>query len=297
VLPYALLLVATLTWGLSFVVVKDAVGSFPAATFLFWRFALSAAVLLLYLASRRSWPTRQAIRGGAWMGLFLAGGYGLQTFGLLWTGASNSGFLTGLYVVFTPLCAWLLWRRRLSLRTIACAAAAAVGLALVAGGSPPTARSGDLLTLGCALVFALHFLMTERYAPAHDVAALNTVQFVVAALVFGLGAAFGEGLPLPRGQALLGALGFTSLVCTVFGFSCQTWAQSRIPATHVAVTASLEAPFAALFGRAALGERLGPGAFLGCALMFTAFVALAVRPAPLALMREAVREASGVPPP
>ena len=280
-LPYALLLLATVTWGLSFVVVKGVVATFPAATFLFWRFGLAAVVLFVYLAARRAPPSRAALRGGVWMGLLLGTGYGLQTFGLRFTGVSNSGFLTGLYVVFTPLCAWLLWRRPLSPWTAACALAAAAGLALVAGDSPVTAQPGDLLTLFCALAFALHFLATERFARAHDAAALNAVQFAVAALVFGAGAAIWEGLPLPRTQGLLSALAFTSLLCTVFGFGCQTWAQARIPATHVAVAASLEAPFAALSGWIVLHERMGPRALSGCALMFGAFLALAARPAPV----------------
>ena len=210
------------------------------------------------------------------MGLFLAAGYGLQTFGLKWTGPSNSGFLTGLYVVFTPLCAWLLWRTRIAPRTIVCAAAAVVGLVLLAGSSPSEARLGDLLTLGCALAFAFHFLATERFAPHHDAAALNLVQFTAGFVIFAVGAAATEGLPVPRKPGTIGALVFTALVCTVFGFGCQTWAQARMPATHAALAVSLEAPFAALFARWLGGERLGAVQLVGCGLMIAAFMVQAV---------------------
>ena len=276
-LPHALLLLATASWGVSFVVIKAAVAETPPAAFLFWRFALAATVLFAYLGVRGRSPPRGAWAGGALMGVLLAGGYALQTFGLRWTGVSNSGFLTGLYVVFTPLCAWLLWRRRISWWTLGCAATAAVGLALMAGRSAGEARAGDLLTIGCAVVFALHFLATERYAPRHDAAALNAVQFLVAAVVFGLGAAAFDRPALPS-QATAGAVVYTALVCTVFGFGCQTWAQARIPATHTALAVSLEAPFAALSGRLLLGERMGSTGVVGSVLMFAAFVAIATRP-------------------
>jgi drug/metabolite transporter (DMT)-like permease len=279
VLPYALMLLATATWGLSFVVVKGAIATVPPATFLFWRFALATAVLGVYVVARRR-PTRRAWMGGILMGLPLAGGYALQTFGLRSTGASSSGFLTGLYVVLTPLLAWLVWRRPLSARTLGCAATAMAGLALLAGGSPAHARWGDLLTVGCALTFSLHFLATERFAPHHDVSVLNLVQFAVASAAFaGLGAAF-DGLPLPATRAAVEAVVFTALCCTVFGFFCQTWAQARMPAAHAALAASLEAPFAALFSRLMLGERLSATELVGCVLMFVAFVAHAARPEP-----------------
>lgn len=274
-LPHALLVLATASWGVSFVVIKDAIAETPPVVFLFWRFALAAAVLVVYLGVRRRRPSRGAWAGGAMMGVLLAGGYALQTFGLRWTGVSNSGFLTGLYVVFTPLCAWLLWRQRVSLWTLACAATAAVGLALVAGRPTGDSRAGDLLTVACAVSFALHFLATERHAPRHDVAVLNAVQFLVATAIFGLGAAaLGPALP---SSATAGAIVYTALVCTVFGFGCQTWAQARMPATHAALAVSLEAPFAALSGALLLGERLGPTMLLGGTLMFAAFVGLATR--------------------
>lgn len=275
-LPYLLLTLATATWGASFVVIKGAVAVFPAASFLFWRFLLAAAALAAYLALRRQFPSRVAWVGGLRMGVFLAAGYGLQTFGLKWTGPSNSGFLTGLYVVLTPLCAWLLWRRRITPRTMLCAAMAVLGLLLLAGSSPGEARLGDLLTLGCALAFAFHFLATERYAPHHDPTALNLVQFIVTFAMFGVGGAITEGLPAPTEAGVIGALLFTALLCTVFGFGCQTWAQARMPATHAALAVSLEAPFAALFARWLGGERLGLIQLSGCALMFAAFLVQAM---------------------
>jgi drug/metabolite transporter (DMT)-like permease len=270
------MLLATASWGLSFVVIKEAIEKTPPSTFLFWRFALAAVVLVAWLLGRGVRPTRAAWRGGARMGLLLAGAYALQTWGLRFTGVSSSGFLTGLYVVFTPLCAALLGRRRPSAWTLGCAATAAIGLALMAGGTSSGAALGDALTIGCAWVFALHLLATERFAPHHDVAALNATQFVVAAAVLG-GVWAADGPALPPASAW-GAVAFTAVVCTVFGFGCQTWAQARMPATHAAVAVSLEAPFAALAGRIWLDEQLGAGALLGCALMFGAFVAIAARP-------------------
>lgn len=271
---YVLLVLATIVWGASFVVIKRAVADFPPLTFLGWRFTLAALAMLPLVLRRRARPTAAAWRGGAAMGVWLALGYLGQTFGLRVTSVSNSGFLTGLYVVFTPLLAWAAGRGRPSGLVAAAAVAATVGLALLSGASPAAARPGDLMTVGCAAAFSVHFIVGERHAPRHPIAALNFVQFAVAGAAC-LAAGFAvEGLPLPTAAAWR-AIAFTAVACTVFGFGAQTYAQSRLPATTVALAVVLEAPFAALFGRWLEGERLGAGGLAGAALIFAACVAVA----------------------
>ncbi|MEK6607689.1 MAG: DMT family transporter [Myxococcota bacterium] len=280
IVAYLSLLGATLVWGVSFVIIQRTVAAYPTLSFLGLRFAAAALAVAPLMLTRASRPTRAAWRGGASMGACLALGYLGQTFGLRFTTVSNSGFLTGLYVVLTPLLAFIVLGRRPGGRVLLAVLAATAGLALLSGwptASPRDARLGDWLTLGGALGFSVHFLVGERHAPRHPVATLNFVQFAVVAVACLAGGAALEGLPPPP-PAVWGAIAFTSMACTVLGFAAQTYAQARLPATVVALVLSLEAPFAALFGYWLAGDRLGSTAWLGAALVLGASVVVATAP-------------------
>src|SRR4051794_24209680 len=147
------LVVVTAIWGSTFVVVKDAVEEMPVLDFLAWRFGIATVALILIRPKSVTRLGKDGLRAGLLLGLALGGGYVAQTYGLRTTPASVSGFITGMFVVFTPLVAGLLLHRRIGLQAWGAVALATLGLALISLHGTSTGR-GELLTLICAFCFA-----------------------------------------------------------------------------------------------------------------------------------------------
>lgn len=267
----------TAVWGLTFAVVRDAVAQYDVLGFLTIRFAL-AAVVLAPIGLRRL--TRAGGRAAAAVGLALAGGYVLQTFGLKSTTPTLSGLITGLFVVFAPLCNRVLFGVRLSARAWAATGVSLFGLALLtrSGAAPP--NWGDALTLGCALCFGLHIALLDRTANHHDTLGLTAGQLLTATVVFAVAwvATTDPHLPpLPVWPAVL----ICGLVASALAFLVQTAAQRELPAVEVALILALEPVFAVLFGWLLAGDRLAPVQWCGAALMLVAltwFSLIEVRP-------------------
>ena len=168
------LVLVTAVWGVTFVQVKDAVAVYPVLAFLALRFAIASATLAVPAAKRVRGLGRRGLAAGALAGVLLAAGYVLQTFGLERTSVSSAGFVTGMYVVLTPILALAIFRIRIGLAAWAGVLLATVGLAMLAGihgGS----GSGDLLVLGGAAVYSLQIVLLERFAPLHDALAFTFV--------------------------------------------------------------------------------------------------------------------------
>jgi drug/metabolite transporter (DMT)-like permease len=213
---------------------------------------------------------RRGLAAGASLGLLLAVGYALQTAGLERTTVSGTGFVTGMYVVLTPVLALLLFRSRIGAAAWAGVALATVGLVLLAGihGSP----SGDLLVLAGAAVYSLQIVLMERYAPRFDALAFTLVEMAAACAGL-LAAAFALGdLGVPRGWTVWSALLVTGVFASAFGFLVQTWAQRRTSATRTALAFGMEPVFTALFGYTLAGDRLGAAGWAGCAAIMVGIV-------------------------
>src|SRR5215207_8637262 len=181
-LVYTLLLVGvTAVWGWTFVVVQDAISAFGVLGFLALRFALASLALSPILLSGM---TRRTLLVGGGIGLVLAVGYLFQTLGLLYTTPTNSGLITGLFVVFAPVADRIFFGRRASRQVIVAVALSLVGMALLAGGGPEGVNLGDLLTLLCAVALGLHIALLSRYAASYDAGALTLAQILTVALIF-----------------------------------------------------------------------------------------------------------------
>ena len=266
-MPALLALVAvTAVWGLTFVQVKDAVQLYPLFAFLAVRFAIATAVLAP--PARR--PLRTLPRGGwiagAGLGLLLAVGYALQTAGLERTTVSNAGFITGLYVVFTPLAAVALFRVRIGAIVWAGVALSTGGLALLSGGGGADGI-GDLLVLAGSAAYSLQIALMERYAPRYDPVAFTFVEMLAAFVGFAAVAVALGQIELPRGWTVWGALLVTGVFASALGFLVQTWAQRRTSATRTALAFAMEPVWAASFGFWLAGDRLGTVAWVGAALI------------------------------
>lgn len=262
-------------WGLTFVMVQDAIALLPSLAFLAYRFLPAAALVALVFRRRLATLGASGWRAGMTMGAFLTAGYVLQTVGLEDTSASNAGFITGLFVVLTPVLGAVVLGDRIPAPAWVAAGVSALGLLLLSGAGGDL-RSGDLLVLGCAVAFAAHILATARAVGLHDAGALLVVQLLVAGVVCLVAAAALGDLEVPRGATVWSALVVTSLVASALGFFVQTAAQRRTSSTRTALILASEPAFAGLFGYWLAGERLPPVAWLGAGLIMAAIVGVEV---------------------
>ncbi len=268
-MPRLALLLTTLIWGATFPATKAALEQIPPLSFLFLRFLLGAAIILIwFLVVRhqlhRGRPVLQA-SGIATIFLFL--GYVLQTVGLRYSSASNSAFLTALYVIFVPLIL-----RRFELRTVSATAIATVGLWLLVKPSA-SMNIGDLMTLGCALAFAGHIVCLERFTRRFDAPSLLLWQMTAMTLLFIPTTAW-EQAPAsafaPTAVLLIG-LGITGGLATG-AFAVQMWAQQIVPAQQVALVFAAEPAYAAWLSWYFLGETLDLQGWVGSSLILVAVI-------------------------
>ena len=271
-MPALLALIAvTAVWGITFVQVKDALELYPLFAFLAVRFAIAALVLAAPAAGRMRSLGRPGWLAGAGLGLLLALGYGLQTAGLERTTVSSAGFITGLYVVFTPLLALLLFRTRVGGSVWVGVSLAVVGLALLSGvgaGDP----LGDLLVLLGSAAYSVQIVLMERYAPRYDAVAFTQAEMLAAFAGFAVVALALGQVEVPRGWTVWGALLVTGIFASALGFLVQTWAQRRTSATRTALAFAMEPVWAGLFGFWLAGDRLGVLGWGGCAVIMAGIV-------------------------
>ena len=265
------LIAVTIVWGFTFVQVKDAVAIYPLFAFLTVRYAIASAVLAPAALPRLRGLRRDGLVAGVILGALLAVGSALQTAGLERTTVTNTGFITGLYVLLTPLFALVLFRTRITRELWAAVVLALVGLALLAG-VPSGSASGDLLVLLSTGAQALQIVMVERYANRYDAVGLTFVQMVAALVGFALIAVALGDLSVPHGATVWAALLVTGVFASALAYLIQIWAQRRISATRIAIIFSLETVFAGLFGYVLDGDRLSLVGWTGCALIFAAIL-------------------------
>lgn len=260
----------TAIWGLTFVLVKDAVAVMPPLRFLAIRFILAGLILAPFGRGLRL----SSVRSSAYTGVALAVGYGLQTIGLRYTGATRSGFITGLAVVFTPLVGAVVFGIQSSLRMLSAVLASGLGMFLLIGADLRHANLGDLLTLGCAISFAFHLLLQARAVSNISPVILASVQMLIAGALFSMGSVLTESKTLSFPPQVLVALAVTAVGGSALAFLVMAWAQKHLSPTQTAVILSAEPVFAGIAGYALLDERLTPVAWVGALLILMAMLAV-----------------------
>jgi drug/metabolite transporter (DMT)-like permease len=280
------LIAVTAVWGVTFVQVKDAVALYPLFAFLALRFAIATLTLAPPGVRRLGSLGRPGWTAGALAGALLGAGYALQTAGLDRTSVSSTGFITGMYVVLTPLLALAFFRIRVERAAWIGVLLATGGLALLAGVHGGSVV-GDLLVLAAAAVYSLQIVLMERYAPRFDAIAFTLVEMLAAfAGLLVTAVAVGQ-LSVPHGRTVWGALLVTGVFASALAFLAQTWAQRRTTATQTALAFSLEPVWTAFFGFTLAGDRLGAVGWLGCAVIMAGIVV--AEPASAGLLARLVR--------
>ena len=260
------LLVVTAIWGSTFFIIKDAVSKIDPIDFLAVRFAVGAAIPAFVF-----WRRLSRLTATQWqIGLALGCLYGLaqivQTVGLQTTAASVSGFITGTYVVLTPIIMWIAFKARLNVRTWVAVALALAGLAVLSLTGLGNGGVGEALTLVGAALYAVHIVLLDRWSRSMDAMSLAIVQLIGVALTTGF-----LGLPggyhVPADAKVWGAIAYTAIMAGIVTMLLQTWAQRHITPTRVALLMTFEPVFASAFavgfgGEAVTLRLVGGGALI-----------------------------------
>ena len=244
----------TAVWGYTFLAVKDATARMPVMDFLAWRFLLASVVMIALRPTCLRNVTRLELLRGLGLGAVLGLGYITQTYGLRYTSAAISGFITGMFVVLTPVMSWILLRHKTNRSTWMVVALATVGLALLTFNGW-SVGIGELLTLGCAVFFAIHIVGLGEWSSQYDPYAFSLLQ-IGAVAVISLVAATPGGIAVPPDRGVWGVIVITGVVATAVAFVVQTWAQSLVSATRAAVVMTMEPVFAGFFAVVIGGNQL-----------------------------------------
>lgn len=267
------LVLVTLVWGTTFVVVKVAVETIDPFVFIAARFGL-AAIALLAVYGRRLAPGAGATwRVGIVLGLALFAGFALQTLGLRLSSPARAAFITGLSTVLVPLFASALTRATPARGPLIGVGLGFLGLAVLSVPLSPDdlaagSWQGDLLVFGCAIAFALHIVGLDRFAAYHDSGAIAAAQILTVAAAGALSALIGRGDWTPA-LAALPTIGYMGVAATAFVFLLQSWAQRHTTATHTALIFTLEPVFAAFFSWLWYGEPIAARTAWGAILIVT----------------------------
>lgn len=267
--PYALLAIAVV-WGAAFVLMKDAIRNQPIFDFLGTRFVIAAVVMVLAKPKVLVSIPKQLLGKGVVLGTVLAIAYYTQTVGLALSTAAIAGFITGLYVVISPLLIWLVLKQKISKRVIVGAALATVGLGFISitGFSFEIAH---LWLIACAVFFSLHILGLAKWSPGQDAYALTVIQLATMGAI-NMVVALAKGYVAPQGFDGWFAILFTAVFSTAIAFFVQTWAQGIMDSSRVAIFLTTEVVAAAGIAVAVGQEVLKTKTIIGGALMLVAML-------------------------
>lgn len=267
------MLIIAFIWGVSFVLVKDALADIGPFVFVGFRFML-AFLVLAALSYRDVLKMRRSTIGyGCLLGFFLFIGYAFQTVGLKYTTSSHAGFVTGVSVVLVPIMDSILYKKKPSLVTVITVAMAALGLFLVSVPWGSIKFSvGDLIVLVGAFGFAVHIILVDAYSHQHNAIAITAIQIlVVGVLCTAIGSAV-ETIPVRITLSAMSAIIVTAVLSTALAFLVQNYMQKFSTPTRFAVVLTTEPVFAAVAGYIWAGDRLPGSGLFGCGLILLAMV-------------------------
>jgi len=271
------LVVMTAVWGSTFVLIKGVVDRMPVADFLAVRFIVAAVAMFALFHRHVARLERRQLWRGVVLGALYGSGQLLQTWGLSLISPSVSGFVTGMYVVFTPIIATLLLRQRMPISVWLAVGLATLGLALLSLNGF-SVDLGVWLTLMSALLYGLHIVALGHWSRAEEAFGLSAVQMAVIALVCLLATAGHGGPTLPPDRSAWIAVLYMALIAGAGAMLMQTWAQAHLPATRAAIVMTTEPVFAAAFAVALGSDVLTWRMLCGGALVLAAMYLVELRP-------------------
>ena len=271
------LVVVCAAWGSTFLIVQNAVTQMPVMSFLAVRFAIAALVMFVLRPTCLRGMTAQELQRALGLGVVLGLGYITQTYGLRFASATVSGFITGMFVVLTPVMSWLILRKKINRSTILAVALATIGLALLSlhGWS---IGWGELLTLACAIFYAIHIVGLGEWSSKYEPYGFSMLQIATVAVI-AIIVSLPGGIKLPPDAGVWGIVAVTAIFATAIAFLVQTWAQSLVPAVSAAIIMTMEPVFAGIFGVFIGGNKLTLQIISGAVCVLAAMLMVALKSA------------------
>ncbi len=273
-----LLIVVTMIWGSTFLVVQKTVQLSGPFTFLALCFGIGSLTLAITFRKRLKRITRNELFTGMFIGLFLFAGYALQTTGLQFTTSSKAGFITGMYVPLVPVFSWLILRQKPARAAIAGMGLSVIGLTLLSINNQFTFEFGlgEALVLGCAFAFALHIISISKFVPHADAVNLAIVQLTLTSLLSFIAMPLAKDPFVVPPLPVWGAVLFMGVIDIAFCLVAMNWVQQFISSNRATLVYALEPAWAGLFGYLA-GQNLSIPAWIGCACIFLGMIVGVVR--------------------
>jgi|TARA_R110002050_G_scaffold24059_2_gene64061 drug/metabolite transporter (DMT)-like permease len=269
-----LLLTVAIAWGVTFLMVQDAIKSVPVYAFLFWRFGIATILMAIIAYKYFDKLNKQTILYGVILGCFLFSAFATQTFGLAYTKSSIIAFLTGLNVIIVPFLAYVVFKEHVRKMVFISSLIAVCGLYLLTMSGSLSLGKGEVLGIICALLFALQILFTDKYSKRVNVYLLVLFQFItvtILSLIFSL-SLDSVTFDLNFNNTFLKALIITSIFATVYAFLIQTYMQQFTTPTKTAVIFSMEPVSAGIYGYFVGNELLSSIQLFGATLIILALL-------------------------
>ena len=268
------LIVTTVIWGSSFVVMKNSVAVISPTYLLALRFTIASVALVGVFWKRVIVLKRQDLLCGGLLGVFLFVSYFFQTYGLKYTTASKNAFITTLYVILVPFLHWFFNRKKPSRNNVAAAVLAVFGLALLSLEGDLSANLGDILTFICGFFYAIHIVFIDRYTEEHDPVGLTVTQMIVAAALSWIVAPLLEGSMDFRviDKAMMAGLLYLGIFSTMIGFLLQNVGQKHLSPNTSSILLSFESVFGLFFSVLFLKDPVTLKLAAGCVLMFVSVI-------------------------
>ena len=267
-----LLLTVAIAWGVTFLMVQDAISTTPVYAFLFFRFTLAS--ILMFIISYRflNELNKKTILYGVILGILLFSAFATQTFGLIYTKSSIVAFITGLNVICVPFLTYLFFKDKIKLNVLIATFIAVIGLYLLTMSGTLEFEKGEFLTLVCAILFALQIIFTGKFSNQVNVFLLVLFQLItvsILALIFSL-SLDSATFNISYNYAFFKAVIITAIFATVYAFLIQTYMQQFTTATKTAIIFTMEPVSAAIFAYFTANEVLTIVQFIGAVLIILA---------------------------
>lgn len=266
------LILTTLIWGSSFVILKSALDSITPLWVLAIRFSGAAILMLIACLPRLKKLDKRYVTGGCLMGLCLAAAYIVQTYGLVYTTPGKNAFLTTTYCILVPFLYWAISGKRPDKYNITAALVCLAGVGFVCLGNDLSINVGDMLTILCGLFYGLHIIVTSRTAENRDPVLITMLQFATAAVVCFIGAVLFEPAPHDIGSGTWLSIAYMTFICTGLCYILQTVGQKYTPPSQTAVILTLESVFGSAISVILGVESLTFNIALGFFLIFIAII-------------------------
>ena len=269
-----LLLSVAIAWGVTFLMVQDAISTTPVYSFLFFRFALASLLMFFIAYKYLNFINKKTIIYGVILGVFLFSAFATQTFGLAYTQSSIVAFITGLNVICVPFLAYFIFKEKIRKNVLLGSFIAVFGLYLLTMSGTLTFEKGEFLTLICAFLFALQIIFTGKFSKEVNVFLLVLFQLITVAvlsLIFSLSLEE-KTFDISYNYAFFKAVIITAVFATVYAFLIQTYMQQFTTATKTAIIFAMEPVSAAIFAYITVNESLSATQVFGAILIVFATI-------------------------